>query len=243
MTGIRGLISPVRSFFNAFSITSGWRCTRRFFEAMEAYFDAQCQAVDSTEIPNLDSYIHFRRDASGCKPCFTLIEYANGLDLPDKVFDEPIVRTLQETANDIVSWSNVSSPLVVPLSFDPNMCTRQDIASYDTEQTRGETRNMVVILMELHGMDVQEAVDHVADKCEALVKRFEAKKELVPSFGEDLDPLVAIYIEGLQHWIAGFLNWCFETERYFGKEAPDVQIHRVVRLSRQSSRSRSRRRA
>jgi len=75
---------------------------------MEAYFDAQCQEADSKEVPDLDSYIRFRRDASGCKPCFTLIEYANGLDLPDEVFEEPIIRTLQETANDIVSWSNVS---------------------------------------------------------------------------------------------------------------------------------------
>lgn len=102
---------------------------------------------------------------------------------------------------------------------------------------------MVAILIELHGMGVQEALDHVAERCEALVKRFEVNKELLPSFGEGLDPLVAIYIEGLQHWIAGFLNWCFETERYFGKEAPDVQIHRVFRLSRPSARSRSRRRA
>jgi alpha-muurolene/germacrene-A/gamma-muurolene synthase len=102
---------------------------------------------------------------------------------------------------------------------------------------------MVVILMELHGMRVQEAVNHVADRCEVLVNRFEENRKLVPSFGEDLDPLVTIYIEGLQHWISGFLNWCFETERYFGKEAPDVQIHRVVRLSQKSSRSRSRRRA
>ena len=98
---------------------------------------------------------------------------------------------------------------------------------------------MVVILTEHHGMGVQEAVDHVADQCEALVKRFEVNRKLVPSFGEDLDPLVTVYIEGLQHWIAGFLNWCFETERYFGKEAPDVQIHRIVRLTRRSSRHRS----
>jgi hypothetical protein len=111
------------------------------------------------------------------------------------------------------------------------------------EQARGETRNMVIILTELRGMDVQGAVDHVAERCESLVKRFEEHKALVPSFGEDLDPLVAVYIDGLQHWIASFLNWCFETERYFGKEAPDVQIHRVVRLSRRSPRSRSRRRA
>jgi len=102
---------------------------------------------------------------------------------------------------------------------------------------------MVIILMELHGMGVQEAVDRVAGQCEALVKRFETNRKLVPAFGEDLDPLVTIYIEGLQYWVAGFLNWCFETERYFGKEAPDVQIHRVVRLSRPRRRSRSRRRA
>lgn len=210
---------------------------------MESYFDAQCQEADSKDVPDLDSYIRFRRDASGCKLCFTLIEYANGLNLPDEVFQDSNIRALQEIANDIVSWSNVSSSPVAVVSFDLNICTRQDIVSYNGEQVRGETRNMVIILMELHGMDVQEAVDHVADRCEALVKRFEASKELVPSFGEDLDPLVTIYVEGLQYWIAGFLNWCFETERYFGKEAPDIQIHRVVRLSRQSSRSRSGRRA
>jgi len=89
---------------------------------MEAYFDAQCQEADSKEVPDLDSYIRFRRDASGCKPCFTLIEYANGLDLPDEVFEEPIVRTLQETANDIVSWSNVS-PLHRTVFFDLNIRT------------------------------------------------------------------------------------------------------------------------
>jgi len=210
---------------------------------MEAYFDAQCRQADSGEVPDLDSYIRSRRDASGCKPCFTLIEYANGLNLPDEVFEDSNVGALQEIANDIISWSNVSSPPFVASPFDLDICTRQDIVSYNTEQARGETRNMVVILMELYGMDVQEAVDHVADRCEALVKRFEENKELVPSFGKDLDPLVTIYIEGLQYWIAGFLNWCFETERYFGKEAPDVQIHRVVRLSRQSSRSRGGRRA
>lgn len=115
--------------------------------------------------------------------------------------------------------------------------------SYDIEQARGETRNMVVILMKHHGMEVQEAVDHVAEKCEALVERFRETKAQLPSFGEDLNPLVATYVEGLQYWIAGFLNWCFETERYFGKEAPDVQIHRVVRLTGRPVQPRSRRRA
>lgn len=74
---------------------------------METYFDAQCLQADPKEVPDLDSYIRFRRDAGGCKPCFALIEYANGLNLPDEVFQDPVVRELQEIANDIVSWSNV----------------------------------------------------------------------------------------------------------------------------------------
>lgn len=82
---------------------------------METYFDAQCLEADSRDVPDLESYIPFRRDASGCKPCFALIEYANGLDLPDEVFEDPTVCALQEIANDIVSWSNVGYPLVTLL--------------------------------------------------------------------------------------------------------------------------------
>ena len=112
MTGIRTNIPcTFRSFFGAFRVTSGRNCTRRFFDAMEVYFDAQCLEADSKGVPDMDSYIRFRRDASGCNPCFTLIEYANGLNLPDEVFEDPTIRTLQETANDIVSWSNVGLSL------------------------------------------------------------------------------------------------------------------------------------
>ena len=74
---------------------------------METYFDAHCLEADSKEVPELEPYIRFRRNASGCKPCFALIEYANGLNLPDEVLQDPIVCKLQEIANDIISWSNV----------------------------------------------------------------------------------------------------------------------------------------
>jgi Terpene synthase family 2, C-terminal metal binding len=32
---------------------------------------------------------------------------ANNLDLPEEVMDHPIVRSLTEAANDLVTWSNV----------------------------------------------------------------------------------------------------------------------------------------
>lgn len=59
-------------------------------------------------IPDLEDYIAVRRDTSGCKPCWALIEYASGLDLPDEVMEHPIIQSLDEATNDLVTWSNVS---------------------------------------------------------------------------------------------------------------------------------------
>jgi hypothetical protein len=84
---------------------------QRFIETFDFYFQAVTkQALDreSDEIPDLESYIALRRDSSGCKLCFTFIEYANNLDIPDDVMDHPLLRSLVEAANDLVSWANVS---------------------------------------------------------------------------------------------------------------------------------------
>ena len=32
---------------------------------------------------------------------------ANNLDIPDEVMEDPIIRSLGEAANDLVTWSNV----------------------------------------------------------------------------------------------------------------------------------------
>ncbi|KAF9065785.1 isoprenoid synthase domain-containing protein [Rhodocollybia butyracea] len=49
----------------------------RFRETMELFFDAvslQAKARDTSQIPDLESYIDIRRDGSGCKICWALIE-------------------------------------------------------------------------------------------------------------------------------------------------------------------------
>ena len=78
---------------------------------MDLFFKAvTIQARDraSGDIPDLEDYIAFRRDTSACMPCWALIEYANGLDLPDEVMEHPLIQSLDEATNDLVSWSNVS---------------------------------------------------------------------------------------------------------------------------------------
>ena len=55
---------------------------KRFIETFELFFRAVTQQAkdrSSGNIPDLESYIAMRRDTSGCKPCWALIEYANNV--------------------------------------------------------------------------------------------------------------------------------------------------------------------
>jgi hypothetical protein len=58
-------------------------------------------------VPDLETYIDMRRDTSGCKPVFDLIEYSLDLELPDLVAEDPVIVALNQGANDLVTWSNV----------------------------------------------------------------------------------------------------------------------------------------
>lgn len=83
----------------------------RFISTFELFFRAVAQQARDRKagvIMDLSSYMALRRDTSGCRPCWAMIEYANGLDLPDEVMAHDVVETLGEATNDLVSWSNVN---------------------------------------------------------------------------------------------------------------------------------------
>lgn len=187
---------------------------QRFMSTMDTFFQAiTIQAKDRRDgvIPDLDSYISVRRDTSGCKPCWALTEYANGLDIPDEVIEHPVVEALGEAANDLVTWSN-------------------DVFSYNREQAKGDTHNMIVILMKHRGLDLQSSVDYVGDMCKQSIDRFIAERDRLPSWGPEIDEQVKIYVDGLADWIVGSLHWSFDSERYFGKLGLQVKATRRVTL-------------
>lgn len=108
------------SFFRRFLQTSGPHCAQRFIDTMDLYLDSVGrQAADRIEerTPDLESYIALRRDTSACKTCFALMEFANGLDLPDEVSEHPLIREMEDATNDLVSWSNVRLTAFILLQF------------------------------------------------------------------------------------------------------------------------------
>ena len=64
---------------------------------------------------------------------------------------------------------------------------------------------MICILMTYHGHDLQGAVDYVGDLCAKTIDSFTANKEQIPSWGPEIDKMVAGYVQGLQDWIVGYV--------------------------------------
>lgn len=74
-----------------------------FFEAV----NSQARNRDEGIILDLEEYIDWRRDNSGCKPSFDLIEYAYDIELPEDVVEHPTMKAINQATNDLVTWSNV----------------------------------------------------------------------------------------------------------------------------------------
>lgn len=106
---------------------------------------------------------------------------------------------------------------------------------------------MIVILMQYHNLSLQGAVDYVGELCKQTIDTFSTNKTELPSWGPEIDEMVARYVQGLQDWIVGYvfvsladfpinplfpssLHWSFQTHRYFGTEGLEVKKQRLVKL-------------
>ncbi|KAG1893574.1 isoprenoid synthase domain-containing protein [Suillus fuscotomentosus] len=184
--------------------TGGPGCTERFIHTMDLWFISVAKVVENHVINDVESYIELRRDLSGCKACFALIEFICQIDLSEEVVSHPVIMALEEATNDFVSWSN-------------------EILSYNMEQSHHSTHNLVAVLMVQQDLDLQGAIDYCGRLCNISLQRFEENRAVLPSWGEEVDKDVAKYITGP-------LRWSFESARSFGKDAHIVKQNRIVKL-------------
>jgi hypothetical protein len=106
----------------------------------------------------------------------------------------------------------------------------QDIFSYNVEQSKGDTHNMIPVVMNERGLDLQSAVDFVGEMCKSTIDRFISERDNLPSWGPEIDRQVKIYVQGLADWIVGSLHWSFESTRYFGTNGRKIKQTRIVEL-------------
>lgn len=96
--------------------------------------------------------------------------------------------------------------------------------------SKGDTHNMIVVIMKQQGLDLQSAVDFIGRLCKQSIDRFVEQRANLPSWSPEVDRQVSIYVDGLADWIVGSLHWSFESERYFAKLGLEVKQTRIVHL-------------
>ncbi|KAG8908273.1 hypothetical protein FRB99_007806 [Tulasnella sp. 403] len=187
---------------------------RRFLEYTDLYVQAVHEQVLNRaqgHIPTIDSFIELRRDTGALKMCFAMGEFGLNLDLPDEVFECPLIRIMEDCANDVVVLSN-------------------DIYSYNIEQAQGDTCNIIEVAMKEKGLDVQGAMDFAGGLVKDRVDLFVASKAQLPSWGPRVDADVLKYLRVCEDWMTGGFHWSLQSERYFGKNVTNVKNTLCVEL-------------
>lgn len=107
----------------------------------------------------------------------------------------------------------------------------QDIDSYAMEKSRGlELHNSVELVMKERDLDIQGAIDWLERYAAGVHAGFLDNVAQLPSWGEETDKKVKVYVNGLAQWIRGNDDWTFESGRYFGSKGLEIQKTRVMTL-------------
>ncbi|KAI9457947.1 terpenoid synthase [Lactarius psammicola] len=203
-----------RSFWELAIQTASPQSQKRFIKGYDAFSQAvvkQAANRGRKYIVTVQEYFEVRRDTIGSRPAFALIEL--DLNLPDEAVEHPVIEEMIVLATDMIVLSN-------------------DIASYNVEQARGDDgHNIITVIMHHQKTDIQSAMNWVYDYHKAAEERFmELYWNQIPKFGEPVDTDLARYVEGLGNWVRSNDQWNYESQRYFGKKAAEIQKHRWVTL-------------
>jgi germacradienol/geosmin synthase len=196
------------------SKTLDWR--RRFFASTKALLeesDWELRNIDADRVANPIEYIEMRRKVGGAPWSAHLVEHANLVEVPDRVWSARPMRVLKETFADAVHLRN-------------------DLFSYQREiLDEGELSNCVLVLERFFDIDTQAAAEMTNDILSSRLYQFEhtALTEVPVMAAEHaLDPLeersVALYVKGLQDWQAGGHEWHMHSSRYMNETARDRRL-------------------
>jgi hypothetical protein len=186
---------------------------RHFIDSFAMYVNAvvkEAQQRSDRHIDGIEEFFDLRRDTSGIKSTFALIEIR--LDIPDEVMQNEQIAALILSGLDLMIIVN-------------------DLVSYNVEQAWSHDHNLVTVVMHSLHLDLEAALEWISDLHDRLVKKFLLTFSQVPHYSDpDLDQQVTQFIHGIGNWVRAIEVWSFETERYFGNRVTEVQVTRMVEI-------------
>ncbi|KAN0079854.1 Isoprenoid synthase domain containing protein [Tylopilus felleus] len=172
---------------------------KRFIRAFEAWSDSQVTQSRNRlqdRIPSVEEFILMRRATIGGAMVEAMVEYSLDLDLPDEVFENPIIKGMSDATNDLMTWPN-------------------DLCSFNKEQSDGDYQNLVFCIMHERNVGLQAAIDILTEMLSQRVEDYVELKKQLPSFGSDVDRELARYLHALENFVQGTVLWYYLSPRYF----------------------------
>lgn len=212
------LLIAFKSIWSRLSHSSSEVVRSRFAASMTAYCEAIMQQVQmqaSTGLSStIDALLALRRESIATTPIYALIEYAYGLSLPDDVIKHPSIQRIETIATDIVLIQN-------------------DIVSYAKEKALGESHNIVSVYHQ-EGKSLQESFDSAGELLKGRYREWYLTLTQLPTWGEEIDSHVQLYINSVQNVALANLNWSYRAERYWDGNNHEVRKSRIVTLPLQA---------
>jgi germacradienol/geosmin synthase len=193
------------------SKTVEWR--RRFFQSTKSLLEEsnwELNNINEQRVANPIEYIEMRRKVGGAPWSAHLVEHANFVEVPDRIWSSRPMQVLKDT-------------------FADGVHLRNDLFSYEREtQDEGELANCVLVLERFFDIEPQRAADMTNEILSSRLYQFEntALTE-VPSLivEQALTPQeqmsVLLYVKGLQDWQAGGHEWHMRSSRYMNKASAE----------------------
>jgi germacradienol/geosmin synthase len=154
-------------------------------------------------IPDPVDYVEMRRKTFGSDLTMSLSRLSQGAGIPPELLRTRPMRGLENSAADYACFTN-------------------DVFSYQKEiEFEGELHNAVLVVQRFLGVDKARAVEVVNDLMTARMRQFEhivatELPALADDFGLDARTRERLraYVEKLQQWMAGVLQWHRTVDRY-----------------------------
>lgn len=176
-------------------------------------------------IRDVDAFLEIRRDTIGFRPVVAINLLRS--DIPAHVVTHEKVEHLTRLAVDLIVFDNVSASLRKhPIELEQV----QDLYSFEVEQYRAHSHNLIAVAMHTLGLNVHDAIAYLEDRVTKTVAAFTAAVKDLPKFGPAENEWVATYVDILGTIVRANDAWSLETPRYLESVEGDFKDHRKMNL-------------
>lgn len=173
----------------------------RFHQHLLEYFTAcvwQAAHRATGHLLSPETFPEMRRRAGAIMPSFDLIEVVEGTVLAPGVYYSNVYQRLLTTAANVVCWTN-------------------DVMTWEKEAAHGDPHNLVLLVSQTRGVQVDQAIAYVVADTDREIGRFLAAERELADELRQLDPgreKLSACVALLRAWMRGHVEWGRETARY-----------------------------